>query len=194
MLFLNWLEKYDLLIELVITLLTITLSLVAVFQTKKIAKKQLEQEERIAKQQASLQEKQIRISVYQQKDKINRTLRVVFDTTAKIRLLYDKVKIDELEQRKLYDVLKGLVRDVDFEDISYTLEQSHSFLSADIYREVEMIRIYFSIIDTSIECLDLLKDPDIKAFAMKDIIKSCEGIKSFQDSIDKEMIQELQLL
>lgn len=194
MLFLNWLEKYDLLIELVITLLTITLSLVAVFQTKKIAKKQLEQEERIAKQQASLQEKQIRISVYQQKDKINRTLRVVFDTTAKIRLLYDKVKIDELEQRKLYDVLRGLVRDVDFEDISYTLEQSHSFLSADIHRDVEMIRIYFSIIDTSIECLDLLKDPDIKAFAMKDIIKSCERIKSFQDSIDKEMIQELQLL
>lgn len=55
--FLDYLEKYDLLIELVITLLTIVLSLVAVFQTKIIAKKQLKQEENIAKQQADLQER-----------------------------------------------------------------------------------------------------------------------------------------
>ena len=58
--FLDYLEKYDLLIELIITLLTIVLSLVAVFQTKSIAKRQLKQEESIAKQQADLQERQIK--------------------------------------------------------------------------------------------------------------------------------------
>lgn len=36
--FLIWLEKYDLLIELIITILTITLSLLALFQTQNIAK------------------------------------------------------------------------------------------------------------------------------------------------------------
>ena len=65
--FLIWLEKYELLIELIITVLTIALSLFALFQTKSIAKRQLKQEEKLAKQQADLQERQIKISVYEQK-------------------------------------------------------------------------------------------------------------------------------
>ena len=72
--FLIWLEKYDLLIELVITVLTITLSLVALFQTKSIAKRQLRQDENIAKQQSDLQERQIKISVYEQKMKSTKLL------------------------------------------------------------------------------------------------------------------------
>ena len=102
--FLDYLEKYDLLIELIITLLTIVLSLVAVFQTKNIAKKQLKQEESIAKQQADLQERQIKISVYEQKDKINKALNEAFDVSAKIGLLFKKFEVDTLEQRKIYDL------------------------------------------------------------------------------------------
>ena len=50
--FLTCLEKYDLLIELILTISTIFLSVFAFFQTKSIAKRQLEQEKNIAKQQA----------------------------------------------------------------------------------------------------------------------------------------------
>ena len=70
--FLSWLEKYELLIELIITTLTIFLSLFALFQTNIIAKRQLKQEANIAKQQADLQERQIKISVYEQKNEINK--------------------------------------------------------------------------------------------------------------------------
>lgn len=194
-LFLNYLEKYELLIELIITLLTIVLSLVAVFQTKNIAQKQLKQEESIAKQQADLQERQIKISMYEQKDKINKALNIVFDTTARIRLLFTKIKVETLEQRKLYELLSRFVEGIDFKDIIYTLEQSCVFLPAEIYQNIRVVRICFSSIDTSIDCLDLLKDDEeTKAIIMEDIRTACTEIELLQASIEDAMIQELMLV
>lgn len=193
--FLDYLEKYDLLIELIITLLTIVLSMVAIFQTKNIAKKQLKQEENIAKQQADIQERQIKISVYEQKDKVNRALNVVFDTTARIRLLFTKVELKTFDQRKLHELLSCFVEGVDFKDIIYTLEQSRAFLPAETYQNIRMVRICFSSIDTSIDCLNLLKDEEeTKILLMDDLRTACTEIESLQASIEDAMIQELVLV
>lgn len=193
--FLNYLEKYDLLIELIITLLTIVLSLIAVFQTKSIAKRQLKQEESIAKQQADLQERQIKISVYEQKDKINKALNVAFDVAVKIRFFFEKFDVDTLEQRTLYDLLNRFVVGVDFKDISYTLEQSHYFLNDDLYQSVKVVRICFSSINISIDCLDLLKDnDDAKTTIIQDLRNSYTEIEELQTSISTAMVNELKLV
>jgi len=192
--FLIWLEKYELLIELMITGLTITLSLVALFQTKSIAKRQLKQEEKIAKQQADLQERQIKISVYEQKDKINKALNVAFDVATKISFFFEKFEVDTLEQRKLYDLLNRFVDGVDFKDISYTLEQSRCFLSNDLYQSVKTVRICFSSISISIDCLDLLKDnKETKAAIINDLCNSYREIEELQISIRTAMVNELKL-
>lgn len=193
-LFLNYLEKYDLLIELIITLLTIALSLIAVFQTQSIAKRQMQQEEKIAKQQADLQERQIKISVYEQKDKINKALNVAFDVAAKIRFFFEKFEVDTLEQRKLYDLLNRFVDGVDFKDVSYTLEQSRCFLNNDLYQSVKTVHICFSSISISIDCLDLLKDnEDAKATIINDLRNSYTEIEELQTSIRTAMVNELKL-
>ena len=192
--FLIWLEKYELLIELIITALTITLSLVALFQTKSIAKRQLKQEKNIAKQQADLQERQIKISVYEQKNEINKALNVAFDVATKIRFFFEKFEVDTLEQRKLYDLLNRFVDGVDFKDISYTLEQSRCFLNNDLYQSVKKVHICFSCIGISIDCLDLLKDnEDAKATIINDLRKSYTEIEELQTSIRTAMVNELKL-
>lgn len=193
--FLDYLEKYDLLIELIITLLTIVLSLIAVFQTKSIAKRQLKQEESIAKQQADLQERQIKISVYEQKDKINKALNVAFDVAVKIRFFFEKFDVGTLEQRTLYDLLNSFVVGVDFKDISYTLEQSRYFLDDDLYQSVRAVRICFSSINISIDCLDLLKDnDDAKTTIIQDLRNSYTEIEELQTSISTAMVNELKLV
>ena len=193
--FLDYLEKYDLLIELIITLLTIVLSLVAVFQTKNIAKKQLKQEESIAKQQADLQERQIKISVYEQKDKINKALNEAFDVSTKIGLLFKKYEVDTLEQRKLYDLLKHFIKGVDFQDVSYTLEQSRYFLNDDIYQNIRAVRISFLSIGISIDSLDLLKDNEkAKITIINDLRDSCAEIETLKPSIKSAMVNEMKLV
>ena len=122
--FLAWLEKYDLLIELIITVLTIGLSLLALFQTKIISKRQLKQEKNIAKQQADLQERQIKISVYEQKNEINRTLNIVFDAISSMSLVFTTLKVEKLSQENLYQLLNGFINDINSKNVSYTLEQS----------------------------------------------------------------------
>lgn len=192
--FLIWIEKYDLLIELIITVLTITLSLVALFQTKSIAKRQLRQEENIAKQQAELQERQIKISVYEQKNEINKALNAVFDIVDSMRLILSKEKIESLDQNKLYDLLKCFIGDINVKNVSYTLEQSRFFLDKEVYQSIRVLRVCFVSITTSIDCLDLLKDDDdTKKTVIEEVRNSCDEIKSLQSVIEAAMIEELKL-
>lgn len=192
--FLIWLEKYDLLIELIITVLTITLSLVALFQTKGIAKRQLKQEENIAKQQADLQEREIKISVYEQKNEINKALNTVFDIVASMSLILSKEKIEALDQNKLYDLLKCFVGDINVKNVFYTLEQSRFFLDKEVYQNIRLLRVCFISITTSIDCLDLLKDDDdTKKIVVEEVRSSCDEIKSLQSVIETAMIEELKL-
>lgn len=193
--FLIWLEKYDLLIELIITVLTITLSLVALFQTKSIAKRQLKQEENIAKQQADLQERQIKISVYEQKNEIIKALNAVFDIVDSMRLILSKEEIESFDQNKLYDLLKYFVGDINVKNVSYTLEQSRFFLDKEVYQNIRLLRVCFISITTSIDCLDLLKDDDdTKMTVIEEVRSSCDEIKSLQSVIETAMIEELKLV
>ena len=181
--FLTWLEKYKLLIELIITVLTITLSLVALYQTK-----------RIAKQQAELQERQIKISIYENKNEINKALNMVFDLASKISRLFEYPIIESFEQEKLYDLLNRFVEKIDYENIAYILEQSRFFLDSETYINIRMVCISFSSISISIDCLGLLKPNDEdKAELIEDLRKSCAEIKELQDSIKAAMIQELKI-
>ena len=193
--FLIWLEKYDLLIELIITMLTIILSLGALFQSKSIAKRQLKQEEIIAKQQADLQERQIKISVYEQKNEINKALNAVFDAVDSLRLIIGKEKIESLDQNKLYDLLKCFVEDINVKNISYTLEQSRFFLNEEVYQSIRLLRVCSISITTSIDCLNLLKDDDdTKSTVIAEVRSSCDEIKSLQTVIETAMINEMKLI
>jgi hypothetical protein len=192
--FFIWLEKYDLLIELIITVLTITLSLVALFQSKNIAKKQLKQEENIAKQQADLQERQIKISVYEQKNEINKALNMVFDIVDSLHIFMNNVKLENLEQDNLYDILKSFIGDISIKNISYTLEQSRFFLNLKLYKDIRILRVHFLSITTSTDCLNLLKDDkDTKDIAIEEIRSACDEIKSLQSAIETAMIEEMKL-
>ena len=187
--FLIWLEKYDLLIELIITVLTVALSLYAVFQTKIIAERQ-----------ERLQEKEIKISVYEQKNQINKALNSAFDVAGKMKLLFDKLNVMQLNPRKIHDVLEGFVKDVDVKNTSYILEQSRFFVSSELYISIKAVRFYFMTITTNIDCFDLIKEDDqgereeteeIKTTLVDEIYKSCVEIEKLQSAIEKEMIQEL---
>ena len=192
--FFIWLEKYDLLIELIITVLTITLSLVALFQSKNIAKKQLKQEETIAKQQADLQERQIKISVYEQKNEINKALNMVFDIVDSMHIFMNNVKLENLEQDNLYDILKSFIGDISIKNISYTLEQSRFFLNLKLYKDIRILRVHFLSITTSTDCLNLLKyDKDTKDITIEEIRSACDEIKSLQSAIETAMIEEMKL-
>jgi len=187
--FLIWLEKYDLLIELIISILTVALSLYAVFQTKIIAERQ-----------ERLHEKEIKISVYEQKNQINKALNTAFDVAGKMKLLFDKLNVMQLNLRKIHDVLEGFVKDVDVENTSYILEQSRFFVSSELYISIKAVRFYFMTITTNIDCFDLIKEDDqgekeeteeIKTTLVDEIYKSCAGIAELQSVIEKEMLQEL---
>ena len=187
--FLIWLEKYDLLIELIITVLTVALSLYAVFQTKIIAERQ-----------ERLQEKEIKISVYEQKNQINKALNSAFDVAGKMKLLFDKLNVMQLNPRKIHDVLEGFVKDVDAKNTSYILEQSRFFVSSELYISIKAVRFYFMTITTNIDCFDLIKEDDqgekeeteeIKTTLVDEIYKSCAEIAELQSVIEKEMLQEL---
>jgi len=181
--FLAWLEKYDLLIELILTVLTISLSLLALFQTKNIAK-----------QQANLQERQISISVYEQKNEINKALNVVFDSTNKISLVFSTLKAEKLSQDKLYQLLNGFLDNINCENISYTLEQSQIFLKGNVSANITKVRIAFLKITTNIECLDLLKeDENAKNAIINTLQHACDEIKSLQTLISNDMIEEMKL-
>ena len=168
--------------------------MLALFQTKKIAKRQLKQEESIAKQQADLQERQIKISVYEQKNEINKALNTVFDIVDSIRLILSKERMESLDQKKLYDLLKCFIGDINTQNISYTLEQSQFFLDKEVYESIRMLRVCFVSITTSIDCLNLLKDDDdTKKTVIEEVCSSCDEIKSLQSVIEKGMSEELKL-
>lgn len=193
--FLAWLEKYELLMELIITIVTISLSLLAVFQTKSIAKRQLEQEKNIAKQQTDLQERQIKISVYEQKNEINKALNIVFNVVTRMNYLFKHLDVETLSQSKIYDLLKYFVQEIDDKNISYILEQSRYFLNSEVYQKIRMLVVCFSSITTNIDCLDLLKDnEDVKNTVIKEICSSCKEIGSLQASIETAMVEELKLV
>ena len=192
--FLAWLEKYDLLIELIITVLTISLSLLALFQTKNIAKRQLKQEENIAKQQADLQERQIKISVYEQKNEINKALNIVFDSVCRISLLYKSLDVVKLGQKDLDELLNGFVEGINFENISYTLEQSRFFMEEETYTNIRIVKSYFSIITGCIECLNILKENDeLRRSNVENIKNACEKIEEVQPLIESAVLEELKL-
>ena len=192
--FLAWLEKYDLLIELVLTILTIALSLYAVFQTWNVAKRQLEQEKNIAEQQANLQERQIKISLYERKDEINKVLNTIFEIVSSLNVLFRTGKMESLAQDKAYEVLKQFMNKVDTDAISYTLEQSRLFLSKDLFAQIQIVKIRLDIITSHIECLDLLKDDEeVKNTSIGEIRKSIEKIVEMQPTIESEMIQEMEI-
>lgn len=187
--FLNWLEKYELLIELIITILTIILSLYAVFQTKIIAERQ-----------EKLQEKEIKISVYEQKNQINKVLNSAFDIAAKMKLFFEKLDVMKLNSSKMHDVLKAFLNDIDVKNTSYILEQSRFFVSPELYINIRRVRICFMTITTNIDCFDLIKKDEqgekeeaeeIKTTLVDEIYKSCVEIAEVQSVVEKEMIQEL---
>lgn len=187
--FLIWLEKYDLLIELIITVLTVALSLYAVFQTK-----------RIAERQERLQEKEIKISVYEQKNQINKVLNSAFDIADKMKFFFEKLDVMKLNSSKMHDVLKAFLNDIDVKNTSYILEQSCFFVSSDLYINIRAVRICFMTITTNIDCFDLIKEDEegkeeeteeMKTTLVDEIYKSCSEIAELQSVIEKEMIQEL---
>ena len=192
--FLAWLEKYDLLIELIITVLTISLSLLALFQTKNIAKRQLKQEENISKQQADLQERQIKISVYEQKNEINKALNIVFDSVSQMSLLFKSLKAVKFGQNDLDELLNGFVEGINFENISYTLEQSRFFMEEETYTNIRIVKSYFSIIKGCIECLNILKENDeLRRSNVENIKNACAKIEEVQPLIKSAMLEELKL-
>lgn len=193
--FLVWLNKYDLLIELIITVLTISMSLIAVFQTKRIAARQLKQEKEIAKQQAELQEKQIKISVYEQKNEINKVLNSIFDATSRIKMLVNHENLMSISQSSLYDLLNRFMDDVDYKNAIYTLYQAQFFLGSESFLKIRLVQAAFMLIDTRIECLDLLKDEEeTRNICITEIRQACEDIEKVQTEIESEMIQELKLM
>jgi len=192
--FLAWLEKYDLLIELIITVLTISLSLLALFQTKIISKRQLKQEENIAQQQADLQERQLKISVYEQKNEINKTLNLVFHSIGKMSLIFTTLKTENFSQSKLYQLLNGLVDGINPENVFYVLEQSRFFMHDETASNIRTIGAFFLEITTSIECLDLLdEDEKVKKTIVKEVQNVCAAIKALQPSVESAMLDELKL-
>lgn len=192
--FLIWLEKYDLLIELIITILTITLSLLALFQTQNIAKKQLKQEENIAKQQVYLQERQMKISVYEQKNEINKALNIVFDSISKMSLVIRTLRVENLNQDKLYQLLNRFVDDINFKNISYTLEQSQFFMGTETSLNIRKVRVSFLTITTNIDCLNLLKqDEELKNMVIEEIRNACVEIETLQPLLESAMLEELKL-
>lgn len=193
--FLAWLDKYDLLIELVITALTITLSLLALFQTKNISKRQLKQEENIAKQQADLQERQIKISVYEQKNEINRTLNIVFDAISSMSLVFKVLKVEKLSQDNLYSLLIQFLEKINVENTAYTLEQSRFFFDKETALRIRIVRNAFSAIVTSVDCLNMLKEDDeAKNTITEEIKMSCVEIEELEPLIKSTMIEELKLI
>ncbi len=193
--FLAWLDKYDLLIELVITALTITLSLLALFQTKNISKRQLKQEENIAKQQADLQERQIKISVYEQKNEINRTLNIVFDAISSMSLVFKVLKVEKLSQDNLYGLLIQFLEKINVENTAYTLEQSRFFFDKETALRIRIVRNAFSAIVTSVDCLNMLKEDDeAKNTITEEIKMSCVEIEELEPLIKSTMIEELKLI
>ena len=193
--FLIWLEKYDLLIELIITVLTIALSLLALFQTKKIAKRQLKQEESIAKQQADLQERQIKISVYEQKNEINKALNIVFDAISSMSLVFSTLKTEKLSQAKLYDLLICFLNNMNSKSISYTLEQSRFFLKEETAFNIRKVRVCYLTITTSVDCLNLLKEDDeAKNSIIEEVRNACTEIVELQPSVESAMLEELKLV
>ena len=193
--FLAWLEKYDLLIELIITVLTIGLSLLALFQTKNIAKRQLKQEKNIAKQQADLQERQIKISVYEQKNEINRTLNIVFDAISSMSLVFTTLKVEKLSQSNLYKLLNSFINDINSKNVSYTLEQSRFFIETETSLDIRKVRVCFLTITTSVDCLDMLKEnEEAKNTIIEKVRNACAEINALQPSIESAMLEELKLI
>ena len=188
------LEKYDLLIELIITVLTISISLLALFQTKNISKRQLKQEENIAKQQADLQERQIKISVYEQKNEINKALNLVFNSIGRMSLVFTTLKVEKLSQNKLYRLLNSFVDGINPENVSYTLEQSRFFMRNETSSNIRKIGACFLKITTSVECLNLLKeDEEAKNTIIEEVRNACAEIEALQTSIESAMLDELKL-
>ncbi len=193
--FLIWLDKYELLIELVITVLTIILSLVALFQTKSIAKRQLKQEENIAKQQAYLQEKQIKISVHEQKTAINKALDKVFNISGTINLILPKIDLHSLSNENVYCLLSSFIEDVNTKDISYILGQARFFLNPDVSVKIRFVNTCFNTITIYTDLLKILNDNEqTKTELIDEIIKSCADIEKMQPEITSDMIKELKIV
>ena len=193
--FLVWLDKYELLIELIITVLTIILSLVALFQTKSIAKRQLRQEENIAKQQTYLQEKQIKISVHEQKNEINKALDKVFNVAGTINLILPKIDLHSLSKENAYCLLNSFIEDVNTKDISYILGQARFFLNPDVAVKIRFVNTCFNTITIYTDLLKLLNDNEqTKTELIDEIIKSCADIEKMQSEITSDMIKELKIV
>lgn len=194
--FLIWLDKYELLIELVITVLTIILSLVALFQTKSIAKRQLRQEENIAKQQAYLQEKQIKISVHEQKTAINKALDKVFNVAGTINLILQKIDLHSLSKEKVYCLINCVVEDVNTNDIIYVLGLSRFFLNPDLSVKIRFVKTCFNTITMYTGLLNILANDDEKEKTelIDEIIKACADIEKMQPEITSDMIKELKIV
>lgn len=154
----------------------------------------MKQEENIAKQQVYLQERQMKISVYEQKNEINKALNIVFDSISKMSLVIRTLRVENLNQDKLYQLLNRFVDDINFKNISYTLEQSQFFMGTETSLNIRKVRVSFLTITTNIDCLNLLKqDEELKNMVIEEIRNACVEIETLQPLLESAMLEELKL-
>lgn len=197
---LHFLKHYKILIELALTVITTIISLYALLQNKKLARRQIEQEERLANRQNELQERQIKVSLYDQKDKINRALTEAFDITGEISTILNVVDITAFEERDIYNFMHALsllIKDVNRDEILYKLGQARYFFSEETAKNVEEIRTSFFKIATLIDVFDVMKEqkpkPQLELNFAKEIKTASQKIEELKTTVQTLMGKELQL-
>lgn len=199
---LQFLEQYKILIELALTIVTIVISLCALFQNNKLSKRQIEQEKKLANQQNDLQERQIKVSLYNQKDQINRALNEAFDVTGKISIIFDFTTTKDFVGDGLYtftDLLSSFIKDVNKEELLYKLGQAKYFFSPETIAKIEIMRENLLEMITFINYFDITKgektglEPEMKLSLIKKIEKSSKTVVDLKATIQGLMVKELQL-
>lgn len=200
---LQFLEQYKTLIELALTVVTIFISLYALFQNNNLSKRQIEQEEKLANQQNVLQERQIKVSLYDQKDKINRALSEAFDVMDKISIIFNLTVIAKLEEEDdLYnftDILSSFIKDINKDELFYKLGQSKYFFSPETVKNIEVLRTNLFKMIALIDSFDITKNrkPGLKLETKLNLIEeikaSSQIITDLKGAIQTLMVKELQL-
>ena len=190
--FLECIEKYELLLELILTATSLLISVLVVIQTKNLAKRQAKQEKSIADQQNDLQKRQIRLELFERKLKIKECLSKIFETN--IYFYYLKDRTVEHED-VFWDFIKEILSDVDTTEYSIVLNRAKYVFEESLYDDIHFLNQWFQNVHRLAEFMSLengFRDEFINSIK-KQVLDDTDRIKNIELTLMERIEKDLDI-
>ena len=177
-------------------IVTTVLTIYIIRQTTRLNKRQQNLERMINQSQIEMQQRQLKLDVYEYRREVYLGLTKIFNLCSSIKRLMDELKIDAFEPDEFVLILENEMSENvgDGSDIVYSLKESKHLFNAEIFNRIKIVDENFKAILSCITILNFQKGNGDYKFS-ENITKSgicyiktiCNEKEELIELLDKEL-------